>query len=301
MERETLIMSDGCMVEAVSLGPGSTPRGHIHLVHGMAEHIGRYSGVMEELAAQGYAVSGQNQRGHGPLAEEAGRLGDFGDNVTFDRLAEDVREVLAHYKKRFGRVPCILFGHSMGSFVVRRYSQKHGRELDALILSGTAGGPGIGGTILASMLSVKDGSHAPSYLLDKLGFGGYNRSVDHPETKFDWLSTDRRAVREYIADPLSGAVSTNKFFRVLFEGLKVISTADAYRSVPKSLPVLLISGSDDPVGDMGAGVFEAAALYRNAGVRSVTVSFREGERHEILQGAAQARTLAVMLEWLVKS
>ncbi len=301
MGEQVLMMSDGVKLDTYIAEPFDSPIGHIHLVHGMAEHIGRYDIVMKDLAKAGYVVTGYNQRGHGPLALDQGMLGDFGNTVTFDRLVEDVREVMNAYKQDFPNLPRILFGHSMGSFIVRRYSQMYGNEIDALICSGTAGKPGltrVGGSLLASILSIKDGEHAPSEVLDAIGFGGYNKMISEPKTKFDWLSTDRQTIQDYIKDPLSGTVSTNHFFRVLFEGLKLISTENAYRSVPEELPVLLFAGTDDPVGNMGSGVFEAASMFSNAGVRSVTVYLFEGIRHESLQEPSRDQVLNVMKKWV---
>ncbi|MBD7907053.1 alpha/beta fold hydrolase [Sporosarcina gallistercoris] len=303
MDEQLLTMSDGAILDTYTLKPSGTPRGHMFLVHGMAEHIGRYELVMNELAQAGYVVTGFNQRGHGPRAQDYDQLGDFGDGVTFDRLVEDVLEVMDALKVENPDLPRILFGHSMGSFVVRRFSQKYGAEIDALICSGTAGKPGltrVGGSLLASILSIKDGPDAPSDLLDSIGFGGYNKKVANPETKFDWLSTDRQTVHDYIEDPLSGAVSTNRFFYVLFDGLKRISTTSAYGSVPNKLPILLFAGTEDPVGNMGSGIFEAAKMYTDAGVENVTVHLLEGVRHEALQGPSREPVLNMMKQWVEK-
>ncbi|MGG0643733.1 alpha/beta hydrolase [Sporosarcina gallistercoris] len=303
MNEQLLTMSDGAILDAYTLKPSGIPRGHMYLVHGMAEHIGRYESVMYDLAQAGYVVTGFNQRGHGRRALDNDQLGDFGDGVTFDRLVEDVLEVMDSLKVENPNLPRILFGHSMGSFVVRRFSQKYGAEIDALICSGTAGKPGltrVGGSLLASILSFKDGPHAPSELLDSIGFGGYNKIVLNPETKFDWLSTDRQTVHDYIEDPLSGVVSTNRFFQVLFDGLKKISTTSAYRSVPEKLPILMFAGTEDPVGNMGSGIFEAAEMYRDAGVENVTVHLLEGVRHEALQGASREPVLNMMKQWVEK-
>ncbi|MDW0109152.1 alpha/beta hydrolase [Sporosarcina aquimarina] len=301
MEQKLITMSDSMVLDTYVQVPTKKPRAHIHFVHGMAEHIGRYEEVMIDLAKEGYVVTGFNQRGHGPLALESHQLGDFADGVTFDRLVEDVYEVMNAYKTIYPDVPRILFGHSMGSFVARRFSQMYGTEIDGLICSGTAGKPGvtrIGGSLLSSILAWKDGSHAPSNMLDSIGFGGYNKMIKNPETKFDWLSTDRGSVRKYIDDPLSGAVSTNRFFHVLFNGLKLISTSENYRSVPVRLPVLLFSGTADPVGDQGRGVFEAARLFSEAGVDNVTVHLFEDVRHESLQGPSRDSVLQVMKQWM---
>ncbi|MCM3756793.1 lysophospholipase [Sporosarcina aquimarina] len=301
MKAQILTMSDGVILDSYYVEPSGTPCGHIHIVHGMAEHIGRYEAVMNDLAHSGYIVTGYNQRGHGQRALDHHQLGDFGDGVTFDRLVEDVLEVMDVYKVEYPNLPRILFGHSMGSFVVRRFSQKYGSEIDALICSGTAGKPGltrVGGSLLASILSIKDGAHAPSNVLDTIGFGGYNKTVSNPETKFDWLSTDRQTVQDYIDDPLSGAVSTNSFFQVLFDGLKIISSTTAYESVPKKLPILLFAGAEDPVGNMGSGIFEAAEMYKDAGVENVTAYLYEGVRHESLQGPSREPVLNMMKQWV---
>ena len=110
----------------------------------------------------------------------------------------------------------------MGSFVARRYIQLHGSEVDLAIFSGTGGDPGasrLAGQAVAYLHGKKNGFDQPDQFLNKLVFGGFNKSVDQPKTPFDWLSRDTEAVEKYLIDPACGVVPTTQFFADLFEGL----------------------------------------------------------------------------------
>ena len=123
-----LTMSDGTSIHTVFLKPEGQPVAHIHLMHGMAEHIGRYEEFMKYLVGEGFAVSGHIHRGHGETVTLNGKLGYFGDTVGFDRLVEDAREIIRFFKDEFQTNNVILFGHSMGSFIARRFVQNFGLE-----------------------------------------------------------------------------------------------------------------------------------------------------------------------------
>ena len=208
-------MSDGISIHTVYKKPVGQPIAHIHLLHGMAEHIGRYEEFMTYLVGKGFAVSGNDHRGHGETAALNGKLGHFGDFVGFDRIVEDAHEIIGFYKDKFQTSKVILFGHSMGSFVARRYAQKYGSELDKLICSGTGGDPGvgvIGGQKFAYLKGKATRFDEPDYFINKLVFGSFNKVVAKPKTSFDWLSSDKVTVEKYINDPLCGFVPSTGFF-----------------------------------------------------------------------------------------
>lgn len=137
MKDLTMDMTDGFLVHAFILQPDGEPKGHIHLLHGMAEHIGRYEEFAQYLAGQGYIVSGHDHRGHGKTAELNGQLGHFADVGGFERVVLDVYEIVTALRLQYPAKRFILFGHSMGSFVARRYVQLHGQQVDLAVFSGT--------------------------------------------------------------------------------------------------------------------------------------------------------------------
>ncbi|MFS0574147.1 lysophospholipase [Sporosarcina sp. 179-K 3D1 HS] len=296
-------MSDGFLVHAFVLKPDQEPRGHVHLIHGMAEHIGRYKEFASYLAGHGFLVSGHDHRGHGKTVDLNGKTGHLVDENGFERAVQDSYEVIQSIRTQYPSSRFILFGHSMGSFVARRYVQLHGEEVDLAILSGTGGDPGPGrlaGQVVAYLSGKKSGFDQPDHFLNKLVFGGYNKTVSSPKTPFDWLSTDGEAVEAYLNDPKCGIVPTTRFFEDLFDGLAIITKKEEIAKVPKELSVLLISGNDDPVGSYGKGVWQTAKQYDEAGIQDVTVLLFEGKRHELLHETNRHQVFDFVNEWMSK-
>ncbi|WKA49704.1 alpha/beta hydrolase [Planococcus liqunii] len=278
------------------------PVGHVHIVHGMAEHIARYEEFAQFLASHGFAVSGHDQRGHGRTAERNGVQGYFGEQKGFDRVVKDVEEVIAVVQNQIGPLPLILFGHSMGSFVTRRYIQLHSQDISSVVLSGSGGDPGAAGKagLVAALMAAKaKGKDQPSALLGKMTFGSFMKPFKDEESSFAWLSRDRNEVAKYEADPMCGFPSTNQFYVDLFTGLALIHKNAEVGKIRQDLPMLLISGSNDPVGGNGEGIFKAAKQYVEAGLSDVAVYLAEDARHELLHETDKEKHFETILEWML--
>ena len=303
MREMTLKMTDGFSIHAFVLKPDIEPIGHIHLLHGMAEHIARYKEFAEYLAGKGYIVSGHDHRGHGKTAELNGKLGYFTDKYGFDHVVQDVYEIVSTIRVQHPSPRFILFGHSMGSFIARRYIQLYVDEVDKVILSGTGGDPGImrsAGSAAALISGKMNGFDKPDHFLNKLVFAGFNKQIEKPVTSLDWLSRDAATIELYINDPICGFVPTTRFFVDLFDGLKKINAKEAINNVSKNLPILLFSGSEDPVGANGKGVMSVAKQYDKAGIKDVTVKLFEGGRHEMLNEINRQEVFKTVSDWIEK-
>ncbi|TFE03410.1 alpha/beta hydrolase [Jeotgalibacillus sp. R-1-5s-1] len=291
-------VSDGYRLHTVLWESNATEiKGSIQLCHGMAEHIGRYQELAEALNKDGYHVFGYDNRGHGKTATANGRHGDFDDDMTFDRLALDCVE-LRESLLREVEGPLFMIGHSMGSFITRRMLQLNASGLKGVVLSGTSGPLGLTGPAAVALASVIS-AYKPdekAELLDHLSFGGYNKAFDNPKTPFDWLSRDEQSVRLYVDDPECGFVCTNRFYKVLFEGMQMISQKKEVSKVPEHIPILLVSGTKDPVGNFTKGIYKTAASYQKAGIRSVEVLLYEDGRHEMLNELNRKEVISDMLK-----
>lgn len=279
--------------------PEGTPRGSLQLVHGMCEHISRYDGFARAAAGAGWLVFGHDQVGHGDSCPPD-QWGVIPAERGRDILVDDV-DLVRQAVEGEADGPHFLFGHSMGSFVVRAYLEDHAEGLAGAIICGT-GFPDPAasrlGAGLARAIARTCGDAHYSGLLHAMADGPYTKAVPNHHTDFDWLSFDEGNVSRYIADPACG-------FRFSAGGYATLTTLTAEVCVPactsrypKDLPLLYMAGMDDPVGDKGAGVRKAADLAHSTGSRDVTVRLYEGMRHEVLNEAKRAKVYEGTLDWM---
>ena len=262
--------------------PENQPKAVLQIVHGMAEHIERYDRFARYLSQNSILVVGADNASHGKSISKDGIRGYFGAEHGWNSLIQDIQSVHSIIKQSYCGLPCILFGHSMGSFLARSYAARHGDDLDGFIFCGTAGkNPALPVAKLLARCEIrKNGTSTPSRLLDKLSFGAYNNAFKPNRTPFDWLSRDEAEVDKYVDDPACGFVFTAAGFRDLFDGLGEVSGPQWARRVPKR-PILLIAGDADPVGANGKGVKQVEAWLVQSGHRVKCILY-PGARHELL-------------------
>ena len=119
--------------------PKGEIKGLFHIVHGMTEHIERYADFMAELAENGYVAFGYDNLGHGRTAREDSELGFISHKNGWIYLVRDVSAFENAVQKLFPDKPLYLFGHSMGSFIVRIAAENKGENIEKLIICGTGG------------------------------------------------------------------------------------------------------------------------------------------------------------------
>jgi alpha-beta hydrolase superfamily lysophospholipase len=314
MEHSTLTVAaaDGTPLHVNRWLPGDSssndsrkaPRGVVQIAHGMAEHSDRYERFAQALTDAGYAVYANDHRGHKGTAGTHEDEGYLADDNGFEVMVDDLAAVTARIREEQPGLPVVLFGHSMGSFISRAYAARHATGANALaglILSGTAGDPGLLGAVgaqLASLQARLRGRRHTSGLMNTLSFGQYNANFKPARTDFDWLSRDPAEVDKYIDDEWCGNVFTAGFFADLLPGLRQINTDALVAKVPKDLPILVLAGDKDPVGDNGKGPAVVAEQYRRAGITDVTLTLYPGGRHEMLNETNRDEVTADILRWL---
>lgn len=274
--------------------------GVVHVAHGMAEHSARYVPLAEDLTTAGYAVYAHDHRGHGRTGGDENH-GYFADKDGWATVVGDIRQVTDSARAEHPGVPVFLLGHSMGSFLARAAVIEDARHLAGLVLSGTAGDPGTLGKVGAAVAATEArlrGRRHPSALLDKLTFGAYNNAFKPTRTDFDWLSRDAAQVDAYVADARCGNTFSAGFFADLLGGLGQINDAKRVARVRRDLPVLLVAGDQDPVGDGGKGPQAVAQQYREAGLVDVTCTLYPGARHEVFNETNRDEVVADVVRWL---
>ena len=261
--------------------PKCEPWAVMQIVHGMAEHIDRYDEFAGFFADNGIIVVGADIASHGKSRAEGGVKGYFGENDGWGSLIEDIRSIHNNITTVYDKLPCVLFGHSMGSFLTMTYASRFGNDMDGFILSGVAGSnPAIPiAKLIAKHEIKKNGATTPSNLLNSLSFGSYNKAFRPNRTDFDWLSTNEDSVDAYVKDDECGYVFTAGGFRDLFNGLSEISSARWAEKVAKK-PIMIVSGDKDPVGANGKGPKQVASWLMETG-HDVTLKLYEGMRHEV--------------------
>ena len=278
------------------------PRGIVQIVHGMSEHLGRYDGFARYLVGRGFTVCASDHVGHGKSVPGPEKLGCLPAQGGKDVLIEDVHELRRTVAARYSRqTPYILFGHSMGSFVVRAYLARHAEDLAAAVICGTGTQPlalSKAGSFLARRIAASKGEDYRSAFLDGLGVGTFAKQIENARTPFDWLSTDPAVVDAYIADELCGAMFSAGGYATLTDLTGEVVTRACAAKVPHDLPVLFVAGAEDPVGGCGKGVHAAAELLRGAGVRRVDEVLYPGMRHEILNEPGRAQVYDDIAQWM---
>lgn len=299
----TLSRPDGAIIHAYRWVPDGEPTAIVQIAHGMAEHAGRYERFARALTDAGYAVYAEDHRGHGRTGEAA-TLGHFADDDGWSKVIEDLDAVTRHALSEHPGLPVVLFGHSMGSFLARDYAVRHGSGLSAIVICGTAGDQGMlgkAGAVIAAAEARVRGRRHPSALMNKLSFGSYNAPFKPTRTDFDWLSRDEAEVDTYIADPLCGFVCTSRFYSDLLGGLARINSDAVMAGFSSELPMLVISGTQDPVGGkQAAGVNAVADQLRRSGVADLTVKLYPEARHELLNETNRDEVTADVLAWIAQ-
>jgi alpha-beta hydrolase superfamily lysophospholipase len=273
------------------------PRAIVLCVHGMCEHSLRYENFALFLNANRYSVYTYDHRGHGKSIlknEEKGYLGKNG----FNKMVYDLNEVVTYIREKHPGNKIILFGHSMGSAVTARYLQLYD-SVDGCILSGSNYDTKLlkFARFLGKIFCSVKGEKTSGNLFSKLLFGRFNQNFKPNRTPFDWLSRDEKEVDKYISDELCGFTCSNRFYYDFFAGLSDLSKRENLKKINPELPVFIISGDSDPVGNNGKGV---KALYQilQSQMSDVEMKLYKNARHELLNEINKEEVYQHIAEWL---
>lgn len=261
------------------------PRCIVQLVHGMAEYIERYDEFARFLTEKNILVVGHDHLGHGGSIGGQGMKGYFCKENAPEVLVEDVNQVRVIMQEKYPKLPYVILGHSMGSFIVRNYLFKYSEGLSGAVIMGTGYKPAALLKVSKAVTTLQRcflGDRHVSNLIDRMAFGSYHKRIENYKTKQDWLSKDEVRVNAYIADEYCGFVFTVNGFRTLFELIDRACRLSNMKKMNKALPVLFVAGEDDPVGDYGKGVKKVYEMFKQAGMQKLSIKLYPSDRHEIL-------------------
>ncbi|WP_371803201.1 lysophospholipase [Candidatus Lokiarchaeum ossiferum] len=300
MENITFTDHAGVKITAYKWVPktGITPKGLIQIVHGMAEHALRYDFLAEALTDEGFVVYAEDHRGHGKTMESMDKAGSLNPD-GWDGVVKDLKQLKDIMVKDYPDLPVFMFGHSWGSFLTQDFIQKWGDELKGIILSGTAGKQDtLGLLILIAKLQVKlHGSDTPAGLIYKLGVEPLNKRFEPAKSASAWLSTVEEEVQKYDDDPLCGYRPPNGYYLEMAYAMKRLWKKENESKIPKNLPIYMIVGELDPVGNFTKNFMPLVHRYQNQGIADVSYKIYKDARHEILNDYCRKEVVQDTVNW----
>ena len=276
--------SDGLPIAYVRWHNDGPCQAVVQIAHGLGEHIGRYAELADFLVRAGLVVYGNDHRGHGRTARSPEYFGDFGPG-GFDQLVEDVLSLSLIAKSENPGKPFVLFGHSMGSFAAQQFVLDHSQSIDGLALSGSGDLDN-----LARVAGSVPAGQNPLALM--------NAPFEPARTSFDWLSRDHAEVDAFINDPRCFPALKPESAKSFFAASAVVGDPRRIRKIRPELPIYLISGTDDPVGQQLEGVRILRDRYCSGGITSVSLDFYAGGRHEMLHEVNRGEVYTNLLGWI---
>ena len=276
------------------------PKAVLQLVHGIAEHIGRYDRFARFMSDHGYLVCAEDHLGHGNTPENAEDLGYTADKDGWVKMTDNVRALHERITPQYPGIPYFILGHSMGSFLTRSYLIRYPGTVDACALLGTGQQPESvlkAGLAACRLEQIRLGRRGRSKLLQSLCFGAYNSQFKPNRTESDWVCPVDEVVDAYIADPFCQVMPTVTLMRDMLTGIRFNQQAENLAKMDKTTPVFFLSGDQDPVGSNGKGVRAAYQSFLDAGCSHVRLKLYPGGRHEMLNEHNWQDVYDELLSW----
>ncbi len=288
-------------IHAIEWVPEGKIKGVLQICHGMVEYIDRYHEFAEYMSENGYYVTGHDHLGHGKSIQSEEELGYFDETRGNQYVIGDIQKLREMTMKKYPDAPYYMLGHSMGSFLLREYLTMYGKGLDGAVIMGTGYQSALilnAGQLVCRGIAAFKGWKHRSRFVDNLSFGSYNKRFEPSETTKDWITSDREKRQKYVEDPLCSYMFTLGAYYQMFEGMKVLTKKESLERIPKDLPILFVSGKDDPVGAFGKSVTKVYEKYKSAGIHNVSIHLYQGDRHEILNEVDREKVYHDILRWI---
>ena len=275
-------MYDGMNLSAVVVEPEQQkPKAVLQIAHGLCGCKEKYLPFMEYMADHGVACVACDHRGHGSSVRSRDDLGYMDGGYV--ALVEDMKFVTDWAAHRFGGIPIVLLGHSMGSMAARIYMKKYDWELSGLILCGSPGYNRMARTamLLTGFLCLfNDGRMKPVYLQDFTS-SYFNRRFSS-EGQIAWVCSDPKVRENVISNPMTNYHITVNMMHNLLQMMVQTYSRRGWRIMNPDLPVTFLSGEDDAVMGGEGKLHDAAKMMADLGYTNVSAAIFSEMRHEIL-------------------
>ena len=274
------------------------------IVHGMCEYIERYLPFIEYLITKGFIVVGHDHLGHGKSIDSLDDLGYFGEPDPNYLLIEDIHSLRKIIQKKYPNLPYFMCGHSMGSYLLRQYICNYSKGLSGIIIIGTGYISPCESLLalgLINFIACFKGMKHRSKLCKKISIelGPYKK---YDNTRQDitnsWISRDPEIVKKYYADKNCQFDFTLNGFYGLVQAIRYCCDPSNVAKIKKDIPILFVSGDNDPVGNNGEGVKKSYEIMKLIGSIDVTLKLFEGLRHEVLNELNRDEVFEYILNWL---
>ena len=288
-------------IHAVKWLPDNNVKMILQIAHGVTEHILRYEKLANYLTDKGILVVGNDHLGHGTSIIPNSLPMYFGPAGSWNIVVKDIEKCREIISSEYPNVPYCLLGFSLGSFAVRTHLIDYPSNIKAAILIGTGQTPSLAiklAKFMANKEAKKHGEEKETPTIRNLTFDTYNKKFTPNRTEFDWLCSNEESIDEYIKDPLCGNCMSSGLFREMLDGMAYSGNLSNIKKMDKKVPILLLSGSMDPVGDCGKGVTKAYQTLKKANIEDVTLTIYPNLRHDILNEKNQIEIYEDIYNWL---
>lgn len=275
----------------------------LQIVHGMTEYIDRYDEFARYMAERGILVVGDDHLGHGKSVRAGEPYGYFCRHDAPTVLVRDEHRLKKLMQKKYTDVPYIILGHSMGSFITRNYLLKYGKGIDGVIIMGTGMPPKpvlLFGIALSTIQGLIYGGDHVCKFIEKVSFGSYNKRIDVAKEPGNWLSKNEENLMKYAGDPMCTFTFTANGFQTMFRLIYNLHDREKLKKMPPDLPVIFLSGEDDPVGDYGRAVKQVYQSFREIGMENVQIKLYPNDRHEILNELDREDVYGDIYRWILQ-
>ncbi len=280
---------------------GTDIKGILQITHGMVEYIERYDDFAEYMTRQGYLVVGHDHLGHGESVNSPEDWGYFAEENGSDILVADMHTLRTIIQEQYPDLPYFMLGHSMGSFLLRKYLCIHHENLRGAIIMGTGNQPDAMvkmGKGLCKFLAKLHGWRHRSNLIQNIAFAGNDSKFKGENLKNSWLTKDVEIVKAYSANPKNTFRFTLNGFYNLFDTIWYDNRKENLAKMSKKLPLFLVSGEDDPVGNFGKGVKAVYDTFEALGIQDITWKLYPEDRHEILNELDKEQVYSDIYNWI---
>jgi alpha-beta hydrolase superfamily lysophospholipase len=283
--------------------------GVLQICHGMQEYILRYDEFATYMADRGFVVVGHDHIGHGLSVRNQDELGIMHTDRPAEVMVEDILTNYEMTKREYPNLPYTILGHSMGSYLLRRFLSEKALSLSGLnaaIIMGTGteadAAIKMGKFVVNMLISMKGRDHRSKFVANLMYGAPYKKyDVTGANPENSWLSKNVESVKAYYANPLDNYMFSLNGYKVLLDCTGYDNRKENIDKIRKDLPILFISGKDDPVGNLGKGVEAAYNKFLDCGITNIDLKLYENDRHEILNETDRENIYQDIYEWILRN